>query len=71
MKCIAIVKHIRNDDIHIDDRERNAAAKQLQSSPTCRDVVKKKTHKTVKVRPSSNLRPRWRTMEVGGGDSPE
>ncbi len=37
-------------------------------SLTCRDVVKKKkvVIQTVKVIPSSNLRPRWWTMEVGG-----
>ncbi len=48
-------------------RERHS---QLQSSLTCRDVVKKKKKnvviQTVKVIPSSNLRPRWQTMEVGG-----
>ncbi len=38
----------------------------LRSSPTCRDVVKKKKKKTVKVIHSSNLRPRLRTMEVRG-----
>ncbi len=50
-------------------RERHAAAKQLQSSLTCRDVVKKTNVviQTVKVISSSNLRPRWQTMEVGGG----
>ncbi len=43
--------------------------KQLQSSLTCRDVVKKEVNvviQTVKVIPSSNRRPRWQTMEVGG-----
>ncbi len=51
-------------------RERHAAVKQQQSSLTCRDVVKKKyvEIQTVKVIPSSNLRPRWQTMEVGGCD---
>ncbi len=55
------------------NRERHAAAKQLQISFTCRDVVKKEVViQTVKVIPPSNLRPRWPTMNVGGGeDSPE
>ncbi len=44
------------------------SALQLRSSLTCRDVVKRNVViQTVKVIPSSNLRPRWRTMEVGGG----
>ncbi len=58
-----------NDKKSMLIRELHVAAKQLQSSLTCRDVVKKKNVviQTVKVIPSSNLRPRWRTMEVGGG----
>ncbi len=48
------------------NRECHAAAKQLQSSLTCRDVVKKNVViQAVKVIPSSNLHPRWWTMEVG------
>ncbi len=44
---------------------------QLQSSLTCRDMVKENVViQTVKVIPSSNIRPRWWTMEVGV-DSPE
>ncbi len=46
------------------------SAMQLQSSCkislTCRDVVKKNVViQAVKVIPSSNLHPRWWTMEVG------
>ncbi len=50
------------------NREHHEAAKQMQSSLTCRDVVKKTNVviQIVKVIPSSNLRPRWWTMEVEG-----
>ncbi len=46
------------------NRECHAVVKQLQSSPTCRDVVKNNNVviQTVKVIPSSNLHPRWRAM---------
>ncbi len=63
--------YIINEDV-VSIRERHAAAKRLQNSLTCRDVVKQKVFfQTVKVIPSSKLRPRWRTMEVGVGDYPE
>ncbi len=52
------------------NRERHAAVKQLQSSLTCRDVVKKKGNSNCQS--DTFIKPSYKMVDHGGGvDSPE